>query len=76
MHTGPNGAEFTVAKQGDAPTIDSNFHIFFGKVEVEMQVAPGTDIVSAFVMESSVLDEIDYVWPFSPASHTLHEIDS
>ncbi|KAL4934513.1 glycoside hydrolase family 16 protein [Aspergillus undulatus] len=57
---GPDGAEFTVAKQGDAPTIETDFYFFFGKAEVELKVAPGTGIVSSIVIESDVLDEIDW----------------
>jgi Glycosyl hydrolases family 16 len=58
---GSNGAEFTMNKETDAPTITSNWYIFFGKVDVVMQAAPGTGIVSSFVMESDDLDEIDLV---------------
>ncbi|KAI9035264.1 glycoside hydrolase family 16 protein [Aspergillus affinis] len=57
---GSDGAEFTINKKGDAPTIDTNFHIFFGKVEVTMKAAPGTGVVSSIVLESDVLDEIDW----------------
>ncbi|KAL4809277.1 concanavalin A-like lectin/glucanase domain-containing protein [Aspergillus unguis] len=57
---GPDGAEFTVNKKGDAPTIETDSYIFFGKVEVEMKAAPGTGIVSTIVIESDVLDEIDW----------------
>lgn len=59
---GPNGAEFTMNKETDAPTISSNWYIFFGKVDLVMQAAPGTGIVSSFVMESDDLDEIDLEW--------------
>ncbi|RHZ49732.1 glycoside hydrolase family 16 protein [Aspergillus thermomutatus] len=58
---GAQGAEFTVAKKGDAPTIDTNFYFFFGKAEVVMKAAPGTGIVSSIVLESDDLDEIDWV---------------
>ncbi|KAL4976991.1 concanavalin A-like lectin/glucanase domain-containing protein [Aspergillus desertorum] len=57
---GPDGAEFTVAKKGDAPTIDTDFYFFFGKAEVVMKAAPGVGIVSSIVIESDVLDEIDW----------------
>jgi hypothetical protein len=60
---GPDGAEFTVAKKGDAPTIDTDFYFFFGKAEVVMKAAPGVGIVSSIVIESDVLDEIDWVGP-------------
>jgi len=57
-----NGANFIMSKEGQAPTITSNFYIFFGKVSVTMQAAPGTGVVSSFVMESDDLDEIDWEW--------------
>ncbi|KAJ5854907.1 hypothetical protein N7534_007450 [Penicillium rubens] len=60
VKTGSNGAEFTVNKQGDAPTIQSDFYIFFGEVSVTMKAAPGTGIVSSIVLESDDLDEIDW----------------
>jgi hypothetical protein len=56
---GPQGAEFSVAKKGDSPTIDTDF--FFGKAEVVMKAAPGTGVVSSIVLESDDLDEIDWV---------------
>ncbi|RMJ24563.1 hypothetical protein PHISP_04579 [Aspergillus sp. HF37] len=58
--TGPDGAEFTIRKQGDAPTIQTPWYFFFGKVEIEMKIAPGKGIVSSTVMQSSVLDEVDW----------------
>ncbi|GLB06490.1 hypothetical protein AtubIFM57258_001800 [Aspergillus tubingensis] len=54
------GAEFVISQQGDAPTIESNFYIFFGYVEVKFRAANGTGIVSTSVMESNDLDEIDW----------------
>lgn len=58
--TGPQGAEFTVGKKGDSPTIDTSFYFFFGKAEVVMKAAPGQGIVSSIVLESDDLDEIDW----------------
>lgn len=54
------GLHLTVAKSGDAPTLTSNWYLMFGKVEIEMQAAPGTGIVSSLVLESDDLDEIDW----------------
>ncbi|KAJ5488919.1 hypothetical protein N7539_003809 [Penicillium diatomitis] len=54
------GAKFTISAQGDAPTIESDFYIFFGRVEVNMKAANGTGIISTTVMESDDLDEIDW----------------
>ncbi|KAI1810138.1 concanavalin A-like lectin/glucanase domain-containing protein [Poronia punctata] len=55
-----NGAEFTYGKRFDAPQLFSNFYIFFGRVDVEMQVAPGTGIISSSVLMSDDFDEIDW----------------
>ncbi|GAM84201.1 hypothetical protein ANO11243_021940 [Dothideomycetidae sp. 11243] len=60
LNYGTNGAEFTISKDGQAPTIETDFHIFFGTVEVTMQAAPGVGIVSSIVFESSDLDEVDW----------------
>ncbi|KAF4500021.1 murein transglycosylase [Fusarium agapanthi] len=57
-----DGAEFTVAKQGDSPTIQSKWYMFFGRMEVHLKAAPGTGIVSSVVLLSDVLDEIDWEW--------------
>ncbi|KAL4947234.1 concanavalin A-like lectin/glucanase [Aspergillus filifer] len=54
------GAAFTINEQGDAPTIESEFYIFFGRVEVVMQSANGTGIISTAILESDDLDEIDW----------------
>lgn len=57
-----DGAEYSITKLGEGPTIQSNFYIQFGYVEVVMKAAPGAGIVSSFVMESDALDEIDWEW--------------
>lgn len=57
-----DGAEFTVAKQGDSPTIQSKWYMFFGRMEVHLKAAPGTGIVSSVVLLSDVLDEVDWEW--------------
>ncbi|CAN6628159.1 probable glycosidase Crh1p [Trichomonascus vanleenenianus] len=59
---GGQGAEFTITKSGDNPTIQSNFYLMFGRVEVVLQAAPGTGIVSSFVLQSDDLDEVDLEW--------------
>ncbi|KAG0154484.1 hypothetical protein PDIDSM_52 [Penicillium digitatum] len=58
--TGPDGAEFTIHKQGDAPTIVTDYYIFYGEVSVEMKASPGTGIVSSVYMLSDANDEIDW----------------
>ncbi|KAH7136704.1 concanavalin A-like lectin/glucanase domain-containing protein, partial [Dactylonectria estremocensis] len=57
-----SGAEFTITEQGDAPTLQSEWYIFFGRVEVHMKAASGTGIVSSVVLLSDTLDELD--WEF------------
>lgn len=56
------GANFTIREKGDSPTIRSEFYIFGGRVELWMKAAPGTGIISSFMMLSDDLDEID--WEF------------
>lgn len=57
-----NGAVYTISKSGDAPTVQTNFYIFFGVVSVVLKAAPGTGIVSSAILESDDLDEIDWEW--------------
>ncbi|KAK2772611.1 extracellular cell wall glucanase crf1 allergen asp f9 [Colletotrichum kahawae] len=57
-----SGAEFTLNKKGDAPTIETSWYFFFGRAEVHMKAAPGTGIVSSVVIESDDLDEVDWEW--------------
>jgi hypothetical protein len=55
------GANFVIYEEANAPQIKSQKYLFFGKVEVVMQAAPGRGIVSSIVLESDDLDEIDWV---------------
>ena len=57
-----NGAVFAIQTETNAPTISTGKYIFFGKVEVVMQAAPGAGIVTSSVLQSDDLDEID--WEF------------
>jgi Glycosyl hydrolases family 16 len=57
-----NGAAFTVAQQGNSPTLTSKWYIMFGHVEWVVKAAPGTGIVSSAVLISDCLDEIDFEW--------------
>lgn len=56
------GAVFTIANEMQAPTVYSPDYIFFGKLEVELKVAPGAGIVTSIVLQSDTLDEIDWEW--------------
>lgn len=60
LQQGTDGAAFVISQRGDSPTIQSLFYIFFGRVEVVMQAAAGTGIVSSIVLESDDLDEVDW----------------
>lgn len=59
-----DGAEFTIAERYQAPTVETDFYIFYGRVSVVMKSSPGQGIVSSVTLASDVLDEIDWViWP-------------
>ncbi|OHW90769.1 glycosyl hydrolase family 16 protein [Colletotrichum incanum] len=62
------GAEMTIFEENNAPTLTSKNYLFFGKVEVELQAAPGRGIVTSIVLQSDALDEID--WEFVGADQT------
>lgn len=62
LNYGPDGVEFTITNEKQAPTADSNWYFFFGHAEVVMKAAPGQGIVSSFVLESDDLDEVDWEW--------------
>ncbi|OKL63898.1 hypothetical protein UA08_00842 [Talaromyces atroroseus] len=54
------GAAFIINEEGEAPTIQTQFYIFFGHVDVKMKIASGTGIISSVVFLSDDLDEIDW----------------
>lgn len=68
VNYGNDGAEFTINQRGDSPTIQTNFYIFGGQVEVIMKAASGQGIISSVVLESDDLDEVD--WEFMGGNHT------
>ncbi|KAK3331454.1 glycoside hydrolase family 16 protein [Apodospora peruviana] len=57
-----NGAELTINKQGDSPTIRTKFYFFWGRTEIWMKASHGTGIISSIMFLSDDLDEID--WEF------------
>ncbi|CAF9911277.1 MAG: hypothetical protein GOMPHAMPRED_007362 [Gomphillus americanus] len=57
-----DGAHFTIAKDGDAPTVSSNWYMMFGHYKIVMKPAPGAGIVSSLVLLSDDLDEVDWEW--------------
>ncbi|KAJ6118131.1 Concanavalin A-like lectin/glucanase subgroup [Penicillium samsonianum] len=58
--TGSKGAEFTINKEGDAPTLVSDFYFFYGELSIEMQSSPGQGIVSSAFLQSDDKDEVDW----------------
>lgn len=68
---GSQGAEFSIDEAKQAPTIQTDFYIFFGRIDVKMRAAKGTGIVSSIVFESDDLDEID--WEFLGGNTTVVE---
>lgn len=63
-----NGAAFTISKQGDSPTLRTNFYFFGGRTDVIMKAAPGKGIVSSMMWLSDNLDEVD--WEFIGVNKT------
>lgn len=55
------GVLFVTASENDALTLTTPKYIFFGRIDVEMQCAPGNGIVTSLVLQSDCLDEIDFV---------------
>lgn len=57
-----DGLAFTVAGADQSgPLIGTKRYLFFGRVEVELKISPGTGMVTSVVLESKDLDEIDWV---------------
>lgn len=56
------GAEFSIVRKLDSPTVQSNFYLFFGIVESHVRAAPGAGVVSSVVLQSDDLDEVDWEW--------------
>lgn len=54
-----SGLELTLSQKGQSITAQSQFYIMFGKLEVIMEAAQGTGIISTLVLLSNDLDEID-----------------
>jgi len=50
LNYGTNGADFTISQKGDSPTINTNFYLFFGQVEVWMKAAPGQGVSASMTL--------------------------
>ncbi|ORY77755.1 concanavalin A-like lectin/glucanase domain-containing protein [Protomyces lactucae-debilis] len=57
-----NGLDFSTVQQGDAPTLVTRDYLLYGNVKAAIKTAPGVGMVSAFILMSDVLDEIDFEW--------------
>ncbi|KAI8293686.1 putative glycosidase crf1 [Colletotrichum sp. SAR 10_98] len=63
------GGQMTIFEEANAPTLTSKDYLFFGKVEVELQAAPGRGIVTSIVLQSDALDEIDWEFVGADQNH-------
>ncbi|KAF2757640.1 concanavalin A-like lectin/glucanase [Pseudovirgaria hyperparasitica] len=61
-----DGAHFTIEKQGQSTTIQTDGYAMYGRFEVRTKAAAGTGIVSSIVLQSESLDEFD--WEFLGSS--------
>lgn len=66
---GDTGSQMTIYEEQNAPTLTSTPYLFFGKVEVELQAAPGRGIVTSIVLQSDALDEIDWEFVGADQNH-------
>lgn len=62
LEYGDQGAVFKIEKESNAPTIATKNYMFFGRLEVVLNPAPGKGVVTSVVLQSDVLDEIDWEW--------------
>jgi beta-glucanase (GH16 family) len=63
------GANFIISKRGEAPTIQTNGYLHYGRAEVRMRASGGQGIVSSIVLQSDDLDEIDWEWVGTDTAH-------
>ncbi|KAI5863271.1 glycoside hydrolase family 16 protein [Durotheca rogersii] len=61
------GAAFTYAKKGDAPSMSTDFYVLGGRYDVELKIAPGQGVISSVSLWSDTQDEVD--WEFSGNQH-------
>jgi len=65
------GTTFAIERSGDSPMVASKFYMLFGRLEVVMKAAKGKGIVSSAILQSEALDEIDWEFLGSNATHAL-----
>lgn len=63
------GAIFTLAKQGESPTLRTRFYFLGGRSEMHMKCATGRGIISSMMWLSDTLDEVD--WEFFGTNETV-----
>lgn len=66
-----SGLNLVCAKKTDAVTIQSNFFIMWGQMEIIFKAAPGQGIISTAILISDDLDEID--WEIMGGNNTYVE---
>lgn len=54
-----NGAVLSMKKRGDAPYIWTSGYFQYGHVDIVLQTAPGVGVITAAVLYSDTLDEVD-----------------
>ncbi|TLS26866.1 hypothetical protein PpBr36_04799 [Pyricularia pennisetigena] len=56
------GMALQYLKRFDAPQLVSTWYMWYGRVDVQLQVAKGQGVVTSIVLMSDTLDEIDWEW--------------
>lgn len=64
------GAVLTIANTSDAPGLQLKSYIYYGRVDVTMEAAPGVGIVTSVVLIGDDLGEIDLVCSLAVLSAT------
>ncbi|KAJ0118626.1 extracellular cell wall glucanase crf1 allergen asp f9 [Diaporthe amygdali] len=57
-----NGGVFPIEKRFDAPYIWTTAYFLYGKVDVQLQAAPGAGVITSAVLMSDTADEVDWEW--------------
>jgi beta-glucanase (GH16 family) len=71
INFGASGANLVLHEKGQMVTIQSNFFIMWGQLEMVFRAAPGTGIISTVILISDDLDEID--WELMGGNHSFVE---
>lgn len=60
---------FPIENEVEAPAVTASKYIFFGRVSITLQAAPGVGIVTSVVLQSDDLDEITWEWVGGDNAH-------